>query len=88
MTSNLNNNSASKLVILSANVNGFGNTDKRKEFFVHIEKVNPDIICLSDTRFSPNIHDTIKNETNHYCYFNSLRSNARGVAILIKKHVL
>ena len=43
MTSNLNNNSASKLVILSANVNGFGNTDKRREFFLHIEKINPDI---------------------------------------------
>ena len=85
MTSNSYNNSVSKLVILSANVNGFGNNEKRREFFLHIEKVNPDIICLSDTRFSTNIHDVIKNETNNYCFFNSLRSNARGVAILIKK---
>ena len=85
MNNNNYSSSASKLVILSANVNGFGDKDKRGEFFLHIKEANPDIICLSDTRFSPSIHDTIKNETNHFCYFNSLRSNARGVALLIKK---
>ena len=78
--------SVSKLTILSANVNGLGDSAKRREFFLHIETANPDIICLSDTRFCPNIHDTIRNETNHYCFFNSLRSNARGVAVLIKKN--
>ena len=69
MNSDNYSSSASKLVILSANVNGFGDKDKRGEFFLHIKEANPDIICLSDTRFSPNIHDTIKNETNHFFFF-------------------
>ena len=37
--------SASKLTILSANVNGLGDSAKRREFFLHIEMANPDIIC-------------------------------------------
>jgi len=72
-------------VILSANVNGFGDSTKRREFLRHIEKVKPDIICLIDTRFSEQIHRLIENETNHYCFFNSFNSNARGIAVLVKK---
>ena len=79
-------NSASKLTFLTANVNGFSNDSKRREFYSHIESSRPDIICLTDTRFDPTIHKVIENESNKYCYFNSFRSNARGVAILIRKN--
>ena len=72
-------------MILSANVNGFGDSTKRREFLQHIKKVQPDIICLIDTRFSEQIHRLIENETNHYCFFNSFNSNARGIAVLVKK---
>ena len=79
-------NSASKLTLLTANVNGFSNDSKRREFYTHIDSSRADIICLTDTRFHSNIHKQIENESNKYCYFNSYRSNARGVAILVSKN--
>ena len=77
--------SASKLTILTANVNGFRNDAKRREFYSHIKSANSDILCLTDTRFDNNLHRLIENETDHFCYFNSFQSNARGVAILVSK---
>ena len=62
-----------------------GDIVKRNQFFEHIFKSKPDILCLTDTRFSEQIHNLIKNETNYYCYFNSLSSNSRGVAVLVNK---
>ena len=61
------NNSASKLTIVSANVNGLNDTKKRGEFFMHIRKFNPSIICLCDTRLSPEKYESIKNEINMSC---------------------
>ena len=79
------NNSASQLSVVTANVNGLGDITKRNQFFEHIFKSKPDILCLTDTRFSEQIHNLIKNETNYFCYFNSLTSNSRGVAGLVNK---
>ena len=42
--------SLSKLKIISANVSGFGQKDKRIGFFLHIKTYEPDIIFLCDTR--------------------------------------
>ena len=77
--------SASDLTILSANVNGLGDKNKRAEFLNHIDKANADIVCLVDTRFSEASHDLIRNETNFNCFFNSLNSNSRGVSVLVSK---
>lgn len=82
------NNSASKLKVLSANVNGLGGNIKRRAFFDHVEKADSDIICLVDTRFSDNTQDYIRNETNRICYFNNFNNQntaSRGVAILVRK---
>lgn len=77
--------SASQLNIISANVNGLGDTNKRNQFFNHIFQAKSDILCLSDTSFSKSIHKVNKNETNYFCHFSSFSSNARGVAILVNK---
>ena len=44
------------------------------------------LFSVNNTRFHSNIHKQIENESNKYCYFNSYRSNARGVAILVSKN--
>ena len=51
----------------------------------HIATAEPQIVCLIDTRFPPNIHKIVQNETDHHCYFNDFNSIARGVAIFIEK---
>ena len=79
-------NSLSKIRILSANVNGLGSTSKRSEFFLHAEQYQPDVICLSDTRFDEKLERKVRNELDYLPYFSSQTSNRRGVAILIKKN--
>ena len=57
-----NDNNISQLTILTANVNGLGESKKRSSFLNHINKSNPDIICLIDTRFCKATHDLMKLE--------------------------
>ena len=78
-------NSISKLGIISANVNGFGQKQKRFNFFHHIKSANPDFILLSDTRLDTLSENELRNEIDYHCVFNSFSSDRRGVAILFKK---
>ena len=75
----------SELKILSMNVCGFGNKKKRNTIINHLERFKPTIICLSDTRLDKNSELLMRNEFQYHCYFNSLTSNSRGVAIMINK---
>ena len=79
--------SLSKLSILSANVQGFGQKQKRSKFFMNIKPYSPDIVLLSDTRFNHDLEQTLMNEIDYKCIFNSLSSDKRGVAILYKKNI-
>jgi len=78
-------NPLSSFKIISANVNGLGDKHKRQKLLTFWDTLSPDIICLCDTRLDCNLEQTLKNEANYNCYFNSLNSAARGVAILISK---
>ena len=80
------NNSASKLDILFANIEGFNNAAKRSEFFTHIEKQNPAVVCLSDTRLNEEMYSRIKNEQQFHCIYSKVDNAARGVCILIRKN--
>lgn len=44
------------------------------------------IFCLQDTHFTPELENIIRAEWGYDCYFNSFRSNARGVAILLNNN--
>ena len=50
-----------------------------------MEKKNPDFIIVTDTRICKEIEDSINEEWSGHCLFNSFSSNARGVAIFIKR---
>ena len=72
-------NSASKLKIIAYNVRGLNDKIKRAEIILHLEKFNPDILCLIDTRLRPEHFVDIKNDYSYNCYFNNSDRAARGV---------
>ena len=78
--------SVSKLTIINVNPTGLGNMQKLTGLLLHLESWHPDIICLSDTRFNEDSEKRVTNLINYNCFFNSLNSQSRGVAILIKKN--
>lgn len=44
------------------------------------------IYCLQDTHFTTDTENIIRNEWGYQIYFNSFRSNSRGVAILFNNN--
>ena len=78
-------NSATKFKILAFNANSIGKNPKRRNVFHHIKKKNPDFIFVCDTRICKSIENIIKEEWGGQCIFNSFSSQARGVAIFLKK---
>ena len=82
-----NENTVSKLNILSSNTRGFGNLTKQKKMLCHFKKMNADILCLSDTRFN-NVKKMLfrNNYSSEYkVYFSSFEGNSRGTLIMVSK---
>ena len=75
----------SAFVCKSFNCNSLSNQIKRRQVFHSLKKKNCDIWILVDTRFDPKKSNQIKAEWGGEAFFSSYSSNARGVAILIKK---
>ena len=82
---NVGGNSATKFKILGFNANSIGKQPKRRKVLHFLSKKNPDFIVIVDTRICHSIEGTIKEEWGGSVLFNSLTSQARGVAIFIKK---
>ena len=77
--------SASSIKVYSFNANSIGRNPKRQTVFHHLKKKNPDIILACDTRICNEIENVVKEEWGGHCILNSLSSQARGIAIFIKK---
>ena len=77
--------SASKFRILGFNANSIGTNPKRSKVLRYMNKKNPDFIIVSDSRICPNIENIVREEWGGTCIFNSFSSQARGIAILLKK---
>ena len=80
-------NSASKLRIISFNVNSIGKNPKRRQVFHFLQKKNPDLLITVDTRFSKEIENCVKAEWGGQAFFSSFDSQSRGVAIFVKKNL-
>ena len=78
-------NSATKFKLLSFNANSIGKNPKRQKVFHHLKKRNPDFILVCDTRICKSIENVVSDEWGGRCIFNSFSSQARGVAIFIKR---
>ena len=79
--------SASKLKIISFNVNSIGKQPKRRQVLHFIKKKNPDLLVTIDTRFSKEIENCVKTEWGSSVFFSSFDSQSRGVAIFVKKNL-
>ena len=74
----------SNLKIVSANCQGIRDMKKRIYVLKYIEDIGSEITCLQDTHWLSKDQKSIKNIWTGDCMLNGRRTNARGVAILIK----
>ena len=67
-----------KISIISANVQGLGNSQKRRDVFQYLRQKNSSIYFLQDTHFTEKQEQYIRSEWGYDCYFNSFTSQSRG----------
>ena len=72
--------------ILSANCQGLGDINKRKDVFNYLHSKKFNIVCLQDTHFTESQENTIENQWGYKSYFSSFSSNSRGVSILFNNN--
>ena len=77
--------SATSFKIYSFNANSIGRNPKRQKVLFYLKKKNPDFIFACDTRICKSIENIVREEWGGTCIFNSFSSQARGVAIFLKK---
>lgn len=74
--------------ILSVNVQGIGLLPKRTDMLQYLKEKNCQIYCLQDTHFCPGKDEKlVRARWEGECFFSSLKSNSRGVAILFNKNI-
>ena len=78
---------ADNLQIITYNVNGIRDNLKRRKVFNFLHDKKYDIMFLQETHSTANTCKVWKNEWGGQAFFAHGCSNARGVAILVKKHV-
>ena len=77
--------SATSFKIVSFNANSIGRNPKRQNVLFFLKKKNPDFLIVCDTRICKTIEDSVREDWNGSCIFNSFSSQSRGVAIFMKK---
>ncbi len=81
-TLNDSDNSASAQSFRSYNARSIGKQPKRRQILHYLREKGDDINIVVDTRFSKSIENKVK-----AAFFSSFSSEARGVAIFVKKKV-
>ena len=79
-------NSATKFKIVCFNANSIGKNPKRQKILKFLLDKNPDFVLINDTRLGKNTETAVRDEWEGRCIFNSFNSQARGVAIFLKKN--
>ena len=67
--------------LMTWNINSMGPTEIQNKFLSRLKKSKDNMFFLVDTRLSEEQEDSIPRRWGQHCYFNSLASNARGVAV-------
>ena len=75
----------SKLKLISCNVNGIGQAQKRRKFFTYLRDQSIDIALIQETYAGSNSHKIWKNEWGGRILMANYSTNARGVAIMFKR---
>ena len=77
--------SRNKLKVISANCQGLQSKQKRADVLGYFRETDANIICLQDTHWVEKDLEYINSLWDGECYINGSKTNARGVAILLKK---
>jgi exonuclease III len=72
--------------VISVNVQGLGNFQKRRDVFHYLRQKNHSIYFLQDTHFTNKEEKQIRAEWGYECYFASHTSQSRGVCILFNNN--
>ena len=73
--------------IITMNVNGLRNANKRKEVFLYLKKNKVDIAMIQESHSDTSYEGIWKNEWGGNIIFNHGESNAKEVAILCKPNL-
>ena len=76
------------LRIASCNVNGLADRCKHRQMFKYFHDKNFDIVCIQETHCTRKWHKIWKSEWGGDIYFSDGESNARGVAILLRRNIV
>ena len=79
--------SASKVRVVSRNINSFGDDRKTDSIFNYMLLNKADVFVLSDTRTGPEDIPRLQKKWKGVCEFNHLKTNARGIAIYLKDSI-
>lgn len=69
--------------IATVNCQGMATVSKRQDVLNFYKSKGYSIICFQDTHFIPEIEALVEAVWGYRCFFNSYRSNARGVSIIL-----
>ena len=78
---------ASRIRVVSRNVNSMGDDQKTDQIFNYKYRNPADVFILLDTRTSPEDTVRLQKKWKGVTVFNSLRSNARGIAVFFKDSI-
>jgi len=74
------------LLITSINVQGIGDTNKRRDVLNCLKSKHSNIVCLQDTHLTEKYLFFTRSIWGYECYFNNFSSQSRGVAIFINNN--
>lgn len=72
--------------IATVNCQGMATVSKRQDVLNFYKSKGYSIICFQDTHFIPEIEALVEAVWGYRCFFNSYRSNARGVSIFFNNN--
>lgn len=72
--------------IATVNCQGLATLSKRQDVLNFYKTKGYSIICFQDTHFIPEFEQCVEAMWGYKCYFNSYKSNARGVSIFFKNN--
>ena len=78
--------SGNNIVVLSANCQGLQNLQKRRDVLMYFKETNANIVCLQDTHWVEKDMIKVKEIWGHECFISGVKTNSRGVAILLKNN--
>lgn len=76
----------SRLSLISVNVQGLGNFQKRRDVFQYLKQKQASIYFLQDTHFTKTEEKQIRSEWGYECLFSSYSTQSRGVCILFNNN--